>query len=135
MKLRESELRATLEFLAELNEFDGSEPFTTELLDRLLELVPVEFATYMQMDFVRGVVHAYVPCSNEGATPDSDVPWNFSAEEGATMSEFGMSEQRRTGQPGRHEVVGRLLPPASCDTTSARQRSMRVRGGSSTMPS
>ena len=93
--LRTRDFEATLTFLGELNEVDGPEPFTTELLDRLLELVPCEFATYQQIDLATGVVSSYVACSAEGKTANADVPWTLSAPERETISRLPTRRWRR----------------------------------------
>ena len=54
--LRTRDLQAALTFVGELNEVESSEPFTTELLDRLLLLVPCQFATYQELDVATGLV-------------------------------------------------------------------------------
>ena len=66
MTLRSRDLQAVLSFVADAHDADGPEALTTELLDRLAELVGCEFATYQTFDWQRRVVTAYVPCSNEG---------------------------------------------------------------------
>ena len=97
--LRARDLEAALAFLGDASEIDGPEPFTTELLDRLLELVPCELATYLQLDFASGVVSSYVPCSAEGQTADSDVPWTLSAEDAVGMSgSLTRTWRRQTGK-------------------------------------
>jgi DNA-binding CsgD family transcriptional regulator len=76
-----SDVKAAIAFLGEAGEIGGHEPFTTDLLDRLLQLLQCDFATYTELDLATGVVSAYVPCSAEGKTPDADVPWQLSDED------------------------------------------------------
>lgn len=54
-----------LAFVADAHDVDAAVPLTTELLDRLVELVGCEYATYIEFDWRQRVVTAYVPCSNE----------------------------------------------------------------------
>lgn len=63
--LRSTDLRAVLSFVADAHDA-GPEALNGELLDRLTELVGCEYATYLEFDWPRRVVTAYVPCSNEG---------------------------------------------------------------------
>ena len=110
--LRARDFEAALAFLRDSSDVEGSEPFTTELLDRLLELVPCELTTYMQLDFATGVVSSYVPCSAEGQTADSEVPWTLSAEDVVAMSGSLTRTWRRqsgksTGVASWSELVGR----------------------------
>jgi DNA-binding NarL/FixJ family response regulator len=60
------DLRGVLAFVSDAHDVDAPEPFTTVLLDRLTELLGCEYATYIEFDWLRRVVTAYVPCSNEG---------------------------------------------------------------------
>jgi DNA-binding CsgD family transcriptional regulator/PAS domain-containing protein len=98
-RLTGSDLAAAVEFLGDASTVDGTTPFTTELLDRLLELVPCEFATYQELDRVTGTVFSYVPCSAEGTTPHSNVPRVLSAaERDAIDQSITLAERRRRGQ-------------------------------------
>ena len=95
--LRRSDLDAALAFLADASDFDGPEPFTTELLDRLLELVPCEFATYFEVDVAAGVWCSYVHCSNQ--EPPAEVPGALSPESrDALLSSPGHVYCRRIGR-------------------------------------
>jgi hypothetical protein len=67
------DLKGLLAFVADAHDVDASEPMTTELLDRLTELVGCEYATYEELDWSRRVVTVYVPCSNETG-PQRDIP-------------------------------------------------------------
>ena len=93
--LRTRDLEAALTFVGELNEVESSEPFTTELLDRLLELVPCEFATYQARDLATAVVSSYVPSSAEAQTAATDVPWTLSEQDVAEMSHWPTIVWRR----------------------------------------
>ena len=93
--LRTRDFEAALAFLGDASEIDGPEPFTTELLDRLLELVPGEFATYQQIDLSTGVVSSYVPCSAEGQTAEAEVPWTLSARDLEAISRNPTRRWRR----------------------------------------
>jgi DNA-binding CsgD family transcriptional regulator len=59
------DLRGVLAFVADAHDVDAPEPLTTELLDRLTELLGCEFVTYNEFDWRRQVVTAQVLCSNE----------------------------------------------------------------------
>jgi len=61
------DLRSVLAFVSNASDVDAPEPLTTELLDRLVELFGCEYATYVEFDWRRRLVTAYVPCSNEEA--------------------------------------------------------------------
>ena len=61
------DLKAALAFVADAHDVDASEPLTTELLDRLTELVGCTYATYEEFNWPRRIITAYVACSNEGA--------------------------------------------------------------------
>jgi DNA-binding CsgD family transcriptional regulator len=65
MALRTKDLRALLSFVADAHDADGPEPLSTELLDRLGELVGCEYVTYLRFDWSRQIVSLYVPCSHE----------------------------------------------------------------------
>ena len=52
-------------FVGEAQALDSSEPFSTELLDRLGDVVDSEFATYYEVDAFRRVHYGYVNCSLE----------------------------------------------------------------------
>jgi DNA-binding CsgD family transcriptional regulator len=73
------DLRGVLAFVSDAHDVDAPEPLTTELLDRVTELVGCEYATYIEFDWLRRVVTAYVPCSNEGlgAVDPQDWPEGF----------------------------------------------------------
>ena len=97
--LQTRDLARALTFVGELNEIDGTEPFTTALLDRLRELVPCEFVTYWAFDIATGDVSTYVPCSAEGETADADVPWTLCAGDLAELSSsVTVAWRRDTGQ-------------------------------------
>jgi DNA-binding CsgD family transcriptional regulator len=60
------DLRSTLAWIADAHDVDGPVPLTTELLDRLTELVGCEYATYQELDWAEQRMTTYVWCSNEG---------------------------------------------------------------------
>jgi DNA-binding CsgD family transcriptional regulator len=78
-RLSRSDLEGVLVFVRELNEVDGRVPLTTELLDRLTELVGCTYASYEEYDWRRRIVTAYVRCSNEDpqAVPPPYVSEDF----------------------------------------------------------
>jgi DNA-binding CsgD family transcriptional regulator len=81
--LGQSDLQAALDFLCEAEAVTGPDPFPTELLDRLRELVPCDFVSYNELDQVEERVLLLDACSNSceaGDDPDdSDVEifWRF----------------------------------------------------------
>lgn len=70
--LRQKDLAAVISFVADAHDADGPEALSTELLDRLVELVGCEYATFETFDRPRRRVTGYAPCSNEG--PDAVDP-------------------------------------------------------------
>jgi len=79
--LRQSDLEAALDFLREAEAVTGPEPFPSELLDRLRELVPCDFVTYNELDQVEERNLFYDTCSNSRAAGDdrensgADIFW------------------------------------------------------------
>ncbi len=67
MRLERRDLEGLLDFVKDAHDTEATEPFTTQLLDRLTSLVGCEFATYQAFDWQRRASTAYVPCSNEDA--------------------------------------------------------------------
>lgn len=61
--LRPADLRAALGFLCEAEDVTGPDPFPTELLDRLRELVPCDFVTFCELDQPSKRVLALAGCS------------------------------------------------------------------------
>jgi DNA-binding CsgD family transcriptional regulator len=77
-RLRSSDLRGIVAFVGEMNELDGDEPFPSELLGRLVGLVPADGAFFTERDERR---HTLVACSEwwgddatngDGAESDQD---------------------------------------------------------------
>lgn len=84
------DLKGALAFVTDAHDVDASEPLTTELLDRLTELVGCEYASYEEHDWSRRTVLAYVHCSNEDplAVTPPYVPedfWSLPGEEHPRM--------------------------------------------------
>ena len=69
------DLRGVLGFVADAHDVDAPVPLTTELLDQLNALVGCEYVTYVEFDWRRREVTAYVPCSSEG--PQAVAPQEF----------------------------------------------------------
>jgi DNA-binding CsgD family transcriptional regulator len=76
-------LRATLDFLCDAEAVTGPEPFPTELLDRLRELVPCDFVTYDELDrveqrglFFEGCTNLHA-ARNEDDELDHDILWRL----------------------------------------------------------
>ncbi len=69
-RLRNSDLEATLAFLAEANSVDGPEPFPRSLLAALRRLVPGDFVSYCELDRMRKV---WLWSDNYPVIEDEDV--------------------------------------------------------------
>jgi DNA-binding CsgD family transcriptional regulator len=75
-QLRTRDAESLLAFVADAQSVDGSEPFTTELLDRLASVMESGFATYAEYNPIDHKAYAYVPCSNEKRyQPSSRDDW------------------------------------------------------------
>ena len=74
-RLRAADLEAVLSFLEEAQTVDGPAPFTPELLDRLIEIVGCEYASFNEVDDPMRVVHCYVASSAEPWMPEDDGWW------------------------------------------------------------
>ena len=61
--LQTKDLRAIVAFLGDASTIDAPVPYTTELLDRLADLIGCDYATYNEFDFARRTVVSYVVCS------------------------------------------------------------------------
>lgn len=64
-QLAGADAKKLLAFVGDAHAVDGPEPFTTELLDRLIDVMQCEFATYYRLDVAHCVAYGYVPCSHE----------------------------------------------------------------------
>jgi DNA-binding NarL/FixJ family response regulator len=78
------DLRGVLAFVSDAHDVDAPDPLTTELLDRLAELVGCEYATYESLDWRRQAQIGYVACSNEDPVADSlhDDFWELADDPG-----------------------------------------------------
>jgi DNA-binding CsgD family transcriptional regulator len=74
-RLRAADLEAILSFLEEAQTVDGPAPFTPELLDRLIEIVGCEYASFSEVDEPMRVERRYVASSTEPAIPIDDAWW------------------------------------------------------------
>jgi DNA-binding CsgD family transcriptional regulator len=63
MRLSRSDLEATLGFLREAAAVTGPDPFPSQLLDVLRDLVPSDFVTYCELDELGRRVVAYEACT------------------------------------------------------------------------
>jgi DNA-binding CsgD family transcriptional regulator len=93
--LRSSDLEALLTLLADVRSTETSRPFTTELMDRLVELVPCEYVTFQETDLATGVVAAYAGCSAD-EDESFDEPREISDEEFAVHHACTSLVHRRT---------------------------------------
>jgi DNA-binding CsgD family transcriptional regulator len=73
--LRAADLEAVLSFLEEAQMVDGPAPFTPELLDRLIEIVGCEYASFSEVDDSLRVERRYVGSSAEPPMPVDDGWW------------------------------------------------------------
>ena len=74
-RLRAADLEAVLSFLEEAQTVDGPAPFTPELLDRLIEIVGCEYASFSEVDDPMRVTRCYVRSSAEPLMPEDDGWW------------------------------------------------------------
>jgi DNA-binding CsgD family transcriptional regulator len=74
-RLRATDLEAVLSFLEEAQMVDGPAPFTPELLDRLIEIVGCEYASFSEVDDLMQVERRYVASSTEPVMPVDDSWW------------------------------------------------------------
>ena len=74
-RLRAADLEAVLSFLGEAQTVDGPAPFTPELLDRLIEIVGCEYASFSEVDDLMRVTRSYVRSSAEPLMPEDDGWW------------------------------------------------------------
>ena len=74
-RLRAADLEAVLSFLEEAQTVDGPAPFTPELLDRLIEIVGCEYASFSEVDDPMRVARFYVRSSGEPLMPEDDGWW------------------------------------------------------------
>jgi DNA-binding CsgD family transcriptional regulator len=74
-RLRAADLEAVLSFLEEAQTVDGPAPFTPELLDRLIETVGCEYASFSEVDDPLRVERRYVGSSAEPWVPEDDGWW------------------------------------------------------------
>jgi DNA-binding CsgD family transcriptional regulator len=76
-RLIAADLEAVLSFLEQAQTIDGPAPFTTELLDRLAEIIGCTYATFTEVDHRSRVVHRSIQCSTDpwNGTEDDDDWW------------------------------------------------------------
>jgi DNA-binding CsgD family transcriptional regulator len=74
-RLRAADLEATLSFLEDAQTVDGPAPFTPELLDRLIEIVGCEYASFSEVEDPMRVKRGYVGSSAEPQMPEDDGWW------------------------------------------------------------
>jgi DNA-binding CsgD family transcriptional regulator len=101
--LRSSDLEAVLTLLGDVRSADTSRPFTTELMDRLVELVPCEYVTFQETDLAVGVVAQYAGCSAD-EDESFDEPREISDEEFAIHHACAPLVHRRT-----HDIPDAIL--------------------------
>ena len=74
-RLRAADLEAVLSFLEEAQTVDGPAPFTPELLDRLIEIVGCEYASFSKVEDPMRLRRGYVASSAEPQMPQPDGWW------------------------------------------------------------
>jgi DNA-binding CsgD family transcriptional regulator len=74
-RLAAADLEAILSFLEDAQTVDGPAPFTPELLDRLVEIVGCEYASFSEVDDPMRVERRYVACTAEPYVPVDDGWW------------------------------------------------------------
>jgi len=74
-RLRADDLEAVLSFLEEAQTVDGPAPFTPELLDRLIEIVGCEYASFSEVDDAMRIERHYIASSAEPVVPVDDAWW------------------------------------------------------------
>ena len=74
-RLRAADLEAAFSFLEEAQTVDGPAPFTPELLDRLIEVVGCEFASFSEVDDPMRLTRWYVKSSAEPPLPEDEGWW------------------------------------------------------------
>jgi DNA-binding CsgD family transcriptional regulator len=75
MRLSTGDLEAILSFLEEAQTVDGPKPFTTELLDRLVEIVGCTYASYYEADHSGRVEQFYLACTAEPSVSRDEDWW------------------------------------------------------------
>jgi DNA-binding CsgD family transcriptional regulator len=101
-RLRASDLEAVLAFVAAAHAIDGPEPFTTELLGRMAELVPCESVFFNERDLIRrDLVSQPVWPAEE---PHFDC-WPLGEDEWSLIARHPLNiHRRRTGDFGVRHV-------------------------------
>ena len=98
-RLRAADLEAVLSFLEEAQTVDGPAPFTPELLDRLIEIVGCEYASFSEVDDPMRVERRYVGSSAEPRMPEDDGWWE--SPQNGRASSVPVRERRETGNRAR----------------------------------
>jgi DNA-binding CsgD family transcriptional regulator len=101
-RLRASDLEAVLAFVAEARAIDGPEPFPTELLGRLGELVPCEAVFFNGRDVVRREILSESYWCVDGL---EDHSWRLEEDEWSLIGRHPLNvHRRRTGDFGVRHV-------------------------------
>jgi DNA-binding CsgD family transcriptional regulator len=93
-RLRNSDLEATLAFLAEANSFDAPEPFPRSLLAALRRLVPGDFVSYCELDHVRKIPlwsDNYPVIENDDVEAELEIYWRLRPQHPVCRFEDGTS--------------------------------------------
>src|SRR5690242_16406505 len=89
------ELERILGFVGELHSVDDSEPYSSELLDHMKQVLPCDGITFCELDHSRLVLTAEVATSGE-PVGDDPTPEEFDSCWRNPLSEY----RRRTGDRG-----------------------------------
>jgi hypothetical protein len=101
-RLRASDLEAVLAFVAAAHAIDGPEPFTTELLGRMAELVPCESVFFNERDLIRRDLVSQPDWPAE--EPHFDC-WPLGEDEWSLIARHPLNiHRRRTGDFGVRHV-------------------------------
>jgi DNA-binding CsgD family transcriptional regulator len=101
-RLRASDLEAVLAFVAAAHAIDGPEPFPTELLGRIAELVPCEDVFFNERNRVR---HEMLSESYWCVDDPEDCSWRLEEDEWSLIGQHPLNiHRRRTGDFGVRHV-------------------------------
>jgi DNA-binding CsgD family transcriptional regulator len=101
-RLPASDLEAVLAFVAAAHAIDGPEPFATELLGRMAELVPCESVLFNERDLIR---RDLLSESNWCVDGPEDHSWRLEEDEWSLIGQHPLNiHRRRTGDFGVRHV-------------------------------
>ena len=121
-RLKNSDLEATLAFLAEANSIDGPEPFPRTLLAALRRLVPGDFVSYCELDRIQKIwlwSDNYPVIEDEDVEAELEIYWRLRHEhpvcsyedETGTFPALKLSDFLSTPELRRREIYWEYLRP------------------------